>query len=54
MADSLPEPSNWHKALEARVDWLLTLIRDFSIEYERTYGDPPSPQQIRQKLEQAG
>jgi len=53
MADSLTDPSNWRKALDAREDWILNLIRDFSIEHERSYRSPPTPQQIRAKLEEA-
>ena len=34
-------------------DWILVWVRDFSIEHERSYRDPPTPQQIRAHLEQA-
>ena len=53
MADSLTDPSNWRRALDAREDWLLKLIVALTVEQLDLTGSPPTPQQIRAHLEQA-
>jgi len=53
MADSLTDPSNWRKALDAREDWILHELARIVTEYLDLTGSPPTPQQIRAKLEQA-
>ena len=51
MADSLTDPSNWRKALDAREDWLLhEIARIVERALDKT-GSRPTPAQIRAQLE---